>query len=178
MTVFITFPANDYLFSRSQFEAHHEKNQQNDLCAQRKLGSAWASAQSDQSLPCVLSGKLPRTKVLFMRTAQTLIRLGGCPGWWKSLLGAYVILLVLSCCHSFMDTRLIFMFDFHLIFMFNCHYRTLWIISKWPQVKSWQFCIKIELRHDKTNKVTVHPAKTQISLGIHPVCPHEESLSP
>ena len=23
--------------------------------------------------------------------------------------------------------------------------------------------------HDKTNKMTVHPAKTQISLGIHPV---------
>ena len=27
-----------------------------------------------------------------------------------------------------------------------------------------------EPRHDKTNKVTVHPAKTQISLGIRPVC--------
>ena len=26
-----------------------------------------------------------------------------------------------------------------------------------------------ELWHDKTNKVTVHPAKTQISLGIRPV---------
>ena len=26
-----------------------------------------------------------------------------------------------------------------------------------------------EPRHDKTNKVTVHPAKTQIRLGIHPV---------
>ena len=27
----------------------------------------------------------------------------------------------------------------------------------------------IELRHDKTNKVSVRPAKTQISLGIRPV---------
>ena len=27
----------------------------------------------------------------------------------------------------------------------------------------------IEPQHDKTNKVTMHPAKTQISLGIHPV---------
>ena len=27
----------------------------------------------------------------------------------------------------------------------------------------------IELRHDKTNKITVCPAKTQISLGIRPV---------
>ena len=29
--------------------------------------------------------------------------------------------------------------------------------------------IAFEPPHDKTNKVTVHPAKTQISLGIHPV---------
>ena len=28
---------------------------------------------------------------------------------------------------------------------------------------------KYEPRHDKTNKVSVRPAKTQISLGIHPV---------
>ena len=33
-----------------------------------------------------------------------------------------------------------------------------------------------ELRHDKTNKVTVYPAKTQISLGIRPVW-SESSLS-
>ena len=31
-----------------------------------------------------------------MRTAKTLIRLGGCPGWSESSLGAYAILLVLS----------------------------------------------------------------------------------
>ena len=28
------------------------QNQQNDMCAQRRLRSAWASAQSDQSLLC------------------------------------------------------------------------------------------------------------------------------
>ena len=28
---------------------------------------------------------------------------------------------------------------------------------------------KIEPRHDKTSKVTVRPAKTQISLRIHPI---------
>ena len=33
-----------------------------------------------------------------------------------------------------------------------------------------------ELRHDKTNKMTVRPAKTKISLGIHPVW-SESSLS-
>ena len=28
------------------------QNQQNGMCAQRRLGSAWASTQSDQSLCC------------------------------------------------------------------------------------------------------------------------------
>ena len=32
-----------------------------------------------------------------MWTAKTLIRLGGCPGWSESWLGAHAILLVLSC---------------------------------------------------------------------------------
>ena len=36
-----------------------------------------------------------------MRTAKTLIRLGGCPGWSESSLGA-VILLVLSCRGSYL----------------------------------------------------------------------------
>ena len=40
-----------------------------------------------------------------------------------------------------------------------------------------------EPRHDKTNKMSVRPAKTQISLGIRQSdqrlrCPHEESLGP
>ena len=36
-------------------------------------------------------------KLPIKRTANTLIRLGGCPGWYESSLGAQVILLVLSC---------------------------------------------------------------------------------
>ena len=32
------------------------QNQQNGMCAQRRLRSAWASAQSDESLRCALSG--------------------------------------------------------------------------------------------------------------------------
>ena len=32
------------------------QNQQNDMCAQRRLRSAWVSAQSDQSLRCALNG--------------------------------------------------------------------------------------------------------------------------
>ena len=58
------------------------------LCPQRRLRSAWASAQSDQSLRCALCWRL-RVQAIFMRTAKTLIRLGGCPGWSESLLGAH-----------------------------------------------------------------------------------------
>ena len=40
------------LVFHSYNEPEQDKNQQNDMCAQRILKSAWASAQSDQSLPC------------------------------------------------------------------------------------------------------------------------------
>ena len=57
------------------------------VCAQRRLRSVWASAQSDQSLHCQheesLGPKLP-----IKRTAKTLIRMGGCPGWSESSLSA------------------------------------------------------------------------------------------
>ena len=56
------------------------------LCAQRRLRSAWASAQSDQSLRCALNGYL-RTQAFFMRTAKTLIRLSRYPGWSEYSLG-------------------------------------------------------------------------------------------
>ena len=58
------------------------------VCSQRRLRSAWASAQSDQSLRC------PRDETLgpylpIESTAKTLIRLGGCPSWSESSLGAH-----------------------------------------------------------------------------------------
>ena len=43
------------------------------------------------------------------------------------------------------------------------------------QQRYWSNCT-YEPRHDKTNKMTVRPAKTHISLGIHPVW-SESSLS-
>ena len=46
---------------------------------QAKTRSAWASAQSDQSLRCVLNGKI-RTHGSLMWTAKSLIRVGGCLG--------------------------------------------------------------------------------------------------
>ena len=35
--------------------------------------------------------------------------------------------------------------------------------------KRQEVCLKYESPRDKTNKVSVCPAKTQISLGMHPV---------
>ena len=81
------------------------------MCAQQRLGSAWASAQSDQSSlyaswvakdPTFLhadsedpdqTGWMPR-----------LIRV--VPGWYESLLAAQVILLVFSCSSSIISTVL------------------------------------------------------------------------
>ena len=72
-------------------------------CAQRRLRSAWAFAKSDQNLRCPheesLGPKLP-----IERRSKTLIRLGGCPGWSESSLGAYATLLVLSWGGSYTDT--------------------------------------------------------------------------
>ena len=71
------------------------QNKQSDLCAQRRLRSAWASVQSDQSLRCThevtLGPQLP-----IECTAKTLIRMDGCQGWSETSLGAQIILLVLS----------------------------------------------------------------------------------
>ena len=49
------------------------------MCAQRRLRSAWASAQSDQSLRCPHEA---------LSAQRRLIRLAGCPGWSESSLGA------------------------------------------------------------------------------------------
>ena len=81
--------------SLNVYEPRHEKTKKNGTCVQRRLRSASASTQSDQSLRCALSVQL-RTQTFFMRTSKTLIRLCGCPGWSKPSLGAHAILLVLS----------------------------------------------------------------------------------
>ena len=66
------------------------QNQQNDLCTQRRLRSAWASTQSDQSLHCPHEETLGPKLTTERSTANTLIRLGGCPGWSEPLLGAHL----------------------------------------------------------------------------------------
>ena len=62
------------------------QNQQTWVCAQRRLRSAWASAQSQS--PRCLQEEPSDPELPIERTAKTLIRLGVCPGWSESLLGA------------------------------------------------------------------------------------------
>ena len=79
-------------------------------------------------------------------TAKTLIRLGGCPGWSESSLGVQDIWLVLPWCSS-------------VYVIFPC-----WTFLP-VQIR------KFHLSHlvTKPTQWHVHPAKTQISLGIRPV---------
>ena len=63
------------------------------MCAQRRLKSAWASAQSDQSLHCPLEERILSYP---LSTQRRLIKLSRCPGWSETSLGAHAILLILS----------------------------------------------------------------------------------
>ena len=116
------------------------QNQQNDLCAQRRLRSAWASAQSDQSQRCPPETKLG-PKLPIERTAKTLIRLGGCPGWSESSLGTKVILLGLSWGGSkcfFLKSK--YAAHIHFITFFTFHIE--------PNMKLFSHANNIVLRRD------------------------------
>ena len=71
------------------------QNQQNDLCAQRRLRPAWASAQSDQSSLCAQwEVKDPR----FLHAESEDSDPTGHPLIWVFAGRTRIILLVLSCC--------------------------------------------------------------------------------
>ena len=67
-----------------------------------------------------------------MRTANTLIRLGGCPGWYESLLGARAIFLVLSWAGSFVYESCLYLLIFMCTYMFHTR-----LVMKWAS--SWDF---------------------------------------
>ena len=64
-----------------------KKKEKKDVCAQRRLRSAWVAVHSDQSFNCPRGGSLDRL-LPFKRTSKTMIRLGECPGRSESSLGA------------------------------------------------------------------------------------------
>ena len=81
--------------------SHTTTNQQNDLCTQQRLRSAWASAQSDQSSLCAhWVAKVPM--LLHANSEdQYLIEDSDQTGQMPRLIWVFAaILLVLSCCGS------------------------------------------------------------------------------
>ena len=75
--------------------SHASQQNMSRLMTKPTQNDSASSEDSDQpghppsllSHRCALNAKL-RTQAFFMRTAKTLIRLGGCPGWSESSLGA------------------------------------------------------------------------------------------
>ena len=76
-----------------------QQNQQNDLCSQRRLRSAWASAQSDQSLRCAFMQRVAKDPRFLHADSEDWLDWADAQADLSSL-GAHVILLVLSCCGS------------------------------------------------------------------------------
>ena len=116
------------------------QNHQNDLCTQRRLRSAWASAQSDQSQRCPPEAKVG-PKLPIERTAKTLIRLGGWPGWSESSLGTKVILFVFSWGGSkcfFLEST----------YAAHIHFITFFIFRMEPNMKLFSHANNIVLRRD------------------------------
>ena len=107
-----------------------------------------------------------------MRTAKTLVRLGGCPGWFESSLGARS-LLVLSCRSSYIKTWAqdtgCFVTSWLIPIHYNSNYDISWAHIQYNKGLFLFVTILDEPLHDKTNKMNVRPAKTQITLGILPV---------
>ena len=90
-----------------------------------------------------------------MRTAKTLIRLGGCPGYSESSMGTQVILLFLSCSGSVVySTRILWMHAIHFLLL---------------NARPCYLFFYMSRSMTKPTKWHEHPAKTRISLGIHPV---------
>ena len=76
------------------------QNQQNDCALSEDSDQPGHPPSLITAVCCVLNVSL-RTQAFFIRTAKTLIRLGGCPDWSEYSLGTHAILLVLSWGGSF-----------------------------------------------------------------------------
>ena len=81
------------------------QNQQNDLCAQQRLRSAWASAQSDQSLRCPHEESLGSLATHWAHHEDS-DQTGKIPRLIWVFAGCTVILLVLSWGGSFFKVSL------------------------------------------------------------------------
>ena len=117
-----------------------------------------------------------------VRPAKTQISLGIRPVWSESSLSAWRKLgsIATHWAHGkdwsdWADAQADLSLHWaHTPFCWFCHEATQMLKQCWRAVKSLlkvaslHHPSKVDPRHDKTNKVSVRPAKTQISLGIHP----------
>ena len=69
-------------------EPEHDKSNKMNCAPSEESDQPGHSTKSDQHLRWTLYG----THCFFVRAANTIIRLGGCPGWSESALGAQFIL--------------------------------------------------------------------------------------
>ena len=119
------------------------------MCAQRRLKWAWASAQSDQSSLC--AQWVAKNRSFLHADSEDSDQTGR--------MVRLICVFAGRTCHfvGFVVTRLIWCWE---------------VTGK--QGYDLELPLWNEPPHDKTNKMTVRPAKTQISLGIRPV--RSESL--
>ena len=120
------------------------QNQQNDLCAQRRLrlerNQPRHPPSLNQSQRCPPEAKLG-PKLPIERTVKTLIRLGGCTGWSESSLGTKFILLVLSWGGSkcfFLEST----------YAAHIHFITFFTFRLEPNMKSFSHANNIVLRRE------------------------------
>ena len=99
------------------FEPQCEKT--SDMCAQRRLKSDCASAQSDQSLRCAHEETL-HPCLSKMHTVKLLVRLCERDSWTESSLGAHVRMYVAWRCGTFG----------FIMFMHVCHHQYTWMVTK------------------------------------------------
>ena len=104
-----------------------------------------------------------------MRTAKTLVRLGGCPGWSESSVGACATLLVLSCCGSFGFCTVINN-DEKNVDHYIAHY---FLFLEFAPHCSIYFACRVKWRHMK--EVTIPTTKNKISARV-PSVPREGIL--
>ena len=140
------------------------QNQQTDMCAQRRLRSAWASA----SVFAVRSMDSLGSKLSSCGQRRLWIRLGGCPGWSESSLGAQAILLVLSWCGPFIVNQQVLL---HVSKMF-LHYMKEWLTFNSPII--WFILHENEILMLHTRQVSI---KITLNINQSKLCAQKMHLS-
>ena len=147
------------------------------LCAQRRLRSAWASAQSDQSSLCVakdpsfLHVDCEDCEDWTDAQADLSLRWAHMPFCWFCREAAHMMLslVFLSQLVSWAGCG-IWLYRFLIIVFFfsstHIPFQTTETFKNFFKVKTLMIYIT-EPRHDKTNKVTVHPSEDSDQPG-HP----------